>query len=123
MEHVAKHLEKAATGAEDPVVFGGPTDPSLMAWVTSPDVAVVREVDVDKWVLNNPLRSASEGRGVGRRRDVLPSTASLASGPMVGIPQTMSLSFSRSTPTVVGSENDEVEIEEGDEDAEGEEEY
>lgn len=122
MEHVAKHLEKAATGAEDPVAFGGPTDPSLMAWVTSPDVAVVREVDAGKWILNNPLRSASEGRGVGRRRDVLPSTVSLASRPLFGTPRTMSLSFSASAPTAVGSENDEIVVEGGEEDAEGEEE-
>lgn len=124
MEHVAKHLEKAATGAEDPVVFGGPTDPTLMDWVTSPEVAVVREVDAGKWILNNPLRSASEGRGVGRRRDVS-LTASLACGSVHGTSQLMSLSFpaSSSTPTVAGSENDDIVVEGGDEDAEGEEEY
>lgn len=124
MEHVAKHLEKAATGAEDPVVFGGPTDPTLMDWVTSPEVAVVRKVDAGKWILNNPLRSASEGRGVGRRRD-LSLTASLTCGSVHGTSQLMSLSFPAnwSTPTVAGSENDEIVVEDGNEDAEGEEEY
>lgn len=121
MEHVAKHLEKAAIGAEDPVVFGGPTDPSLMDWVNSAEVAVVREVDPGKWVLNNPLRSASEGRGVGRRRGV--STSSVPPGSVVGTSRTMSLSFSPSTPAAVALENDETVIEEGEEDAEGEEEY
>lgn len=72
MEHVARHLEKAALGQEEPVVFGGPADPSLMEWVMSPNVNVVRAAAAGPgaWVLNNPLRAASEGRGVGRKRDV-----------------------------------------------------
>lgn len=143
MEHVAKHLEKAATGAEDPVVFGGPTDPSLMAWVTSSEVSVVRPVDGSnkRWILNNPLRSASEGRGVGRRRDVLPMSSTTTtrgsiapSRSVVGTSKTMSpLSSSFSAcaasppgmvPVVPEEESacDEIIVEEGDEDAEGEEE-
>lgn len=122
MEHVAKHLEKAATGAEDPVVFGGPADPTLMAWVTRPDVAVVREAAAaGKWVLNNPLRSASEGRGVGRRREVASLTSSSpARGSVHGTSQVMALSL---PAAVGGAEKNEIVVEEGDEDAEGEEEY
>ncbi|KKY34310.1 putative c2h2 finger domain-containing protein [Diaporthe ampelina] len=110
MEHVARHLEKAATGAEDPVVFGGPTDPSLMAWVSRPDVAVARQVaGTGEWVLNNPLRPAGEGRAAGRKRSA-PSAASppvvVAASPVV---------------TSVASEI-LVENEDEDEDAEGEEE-
>lgn len=118
MEHVAKHLEKAATGAEDPVVFGGPTDPSLMDWVTKPEVAVVRKVDAETWMLNNPLRSASEGRGVGRRREV--PTTSAASGSVVGM---ISLPFSASMSAFVSPEDGHIVTEEEDEDAEGEVEY
>lgn len=108
MEHVAKHLEKAATGAEDPVVFGGPTDPTLMAWVARPDVAVARPVAATgEWVLNNPLRPAGEGRAAGRKR----SAAASASSPAV-----VAVS-----PTVT-SVASEILVEDEDEDAEGEEE-
>lgn len=126
MEHVAKHLEKASVGDEDPVVFGGPTDPSLMEWVTRPDVAVVRNVGGGKWALNNLLRSATEGRGVGRRRDVGAKSSTMVSqtaAAVVSMPQTMStLSFSTKTPAVVAPLGDaEVAVDEGEVDAEGEE--
>lgn len=129
MEHVARHLESAAVGEEAPVVFGGPTDPTLVAWATSPDVAVVRAAGAGQWVLNNPLRGASEGRGVGRKRGVsqqssLSSTASigtvaasplLADGPLATLIRT-------GTSTGEPSVKSEILVEEGDEDAEGEEE-
>lgn len=109
MEHVARHLEKAATGAEEPVVFGGPTDPSLMAWVSRPDVAVARQVAATgEWVLNNPLRPAGEGRAAGRKRS---AAASAASSPVVVA----------SSPAVT-SVASEILVEDEDEDAEGEEE-
>ncbi|KAL1867714.1 hypothetical protein Daus18300_006270 [Diaporthe australafricana] len=101
MEHVARHLEKAAAGAEEPVVFGGPTDPSLMAWVARPDVAVARHVAATgAWALNNPLRSAGDSRTTGRKRSV----PSAASSPVVVV----------ASPVVL--------VEDEDEDAEGEEE-
>lgn len=113
MEHVARHLEKAATGAEEPVVFGGPTDPSLMAWVARPDVAVARLVAATgEWVLNNPLRPAGEGRSAGRKRSAAAASAS-ASSPSVVV----------SSPTVTSVASEIlVEDEDEDEDAEGEEE-
>lgn len=107
MEHVARHLEKAATGAEEPVVFGGPTDPSLMRWVARPDVAVARLVTATgEWVLNNPLRPAGEGRSAGRKK----SAASAASSPVVVA----------ASPAIT-SVASEILVDE-DEDAEGEEE-
>ncbi|KAK2615412.1 hypothetical protein N8I77_002168 [Diaporthe amygdali] len=108
MEHVAKHLEKAATGAEDKVVFGGPTDPSLMAWVSRPDVAVARQLEsTGAWVLNNPLRAAGESRATGRKRSVPSATSS----PVVNV----------ASPAVT-SVASEIHVEDEDEDAEGEEE-
>ncbi|PSR85904.1 hypothetical protein BD289DRAFT_347825, partial [Coniella lustricola] len=59
MEHVARHLEKAALGQEAPVIFGGPTDGTLMSWATRPDVAVVKLVAPGHWQLNKPLQAAS----------------------------------------------------------------
>lgn len=66
MEHVARHLEAAALGQEEAVVFGGPLDNSLTEWATRPDVAVVRAAGPGRWVLNNPLsRTAASGAGDG----------------------------------------------------------
>ncbi|KAJ9156340.1 Hydrogen peroxide stress regulator 1 [Pleurostoma richardsiae] len=63
MEHVARHLERAAAGAEPAVVFGGGGDPTLMAWATRGDVAVVRmAAGGGAWEMNNPLRRET-GRG------------------------------------------------------------
>lgn len=113
MEHVARHLERAALGQEEPVVFGGPTDPSLMDWVTNVDVAVVRSVGPDRWVLNNPLRAASEGRGVGRKREVVldAATSTLAGG-------SSAVSPDGTSPTI----QNEIFVDDVEEDAEGEEE-
>ncbi|KAK7744498.1 hypothetical protein SLS53_003382 [Cytospora paraplurivora] len=113
MEHVAKHLESAAGGEEEPVVFGGLSDPSLMAWATMPEVAVVRAHGPGRWVLNNPLRSAGESRGAGRKRAA--SSASASTPPVV---------CARSGPSspAAGSVKSEIVVDSGDEDAEGEEE-
>ncbi|KUI72535.1 Hydrogen peroxide stress regulator 1 [Cytospora mali] len=111
MEHVAKHLEKVAAGEEDPVVFGGPSDPTLMAWATRPEVAVVRPVGGEKWVLNNPLRSAGEGRGAGRKKGASPTSTSPVAGYARG-PLSPAMTSVKS----------EIVVESGDEDAEGEEE-
>lgn len=113
MEHVARHLERAALGIEEPVVFGGPTDPSLMEWVTNADVAVVRSLGPGKWVLNNPLRAASEGRGVGRKREVLLDAT--ASPPARG---SSAVSPGGASPLI----KNEIFVDDGEEDAEGEEE-
>lgn len=55
MEHVARHLERAAAGEEEPVRFGGDHDQSLSAWVESPAVDVVRRC-YGGWKLNNPIK-------------------------------------------------------------------
>ncbi|SPQ22133.1 5d4d9216-3e99-4ee8-a50d-24945fa4501d [Thermothielavioides terrestris] len=41
MEHVAKHMERAAQGAEPRVVFGGAADPTLVEWAARADVAII----------------------------------------------------------------------------------
>lgn len=128
MEHVARHLDAAALGREEGVVFGGPGDASLMSWVTRADVAVVRALPGDGgWVLNNPLRAASEGRGVGRKREVIavPSSSSSApfTLPMVGASVAGSsrrLSAVAIAPSPLA--RSEIYVEEGMEDAEGEDE-
>lgn len=57
MEHVAKHLEKAAAGLEDAIAFGGPGDPTLTSWAARADVAVVvPSAAPGGWTMNNPLR-------------------------------------------------------------------
>ncbi|KAI1808124.1 hypothetical protein F4811DRAFT_559402 [Daldinia bambusicola] len=56
MEHVAKHLEKAVTGSELPIVFGGPNDETLINWATRPEVAIIEKGAKGKWELRNPLK-------------------------------------------------------------------
>lgn len=56
MEHVAKHLERAAQGAEKAVVFGGDTDLTLVDWAASRHVSVVRRDAKGAWRLCNPLK-------------------------------------------------------------------
>ncbi|KAI0171600.1 hypothetical protein BJ166DRAFT_226718 [Pestalotiopsis sp. NC0098] len=63
MEHVAKHLEKAASGHEAQITFGGDNDPTLMNWVIRPDVAVVKADGHGRWALNNPLKPERSGKG------------------------------------------------------------
>ncbi|KAI5858173.1 hypothetical protein GGS23DRAFT_334818 [Durotheca rogersii] len=59
MEHVAKHLEKAVTGSEPPIQFGGENDRTLMDWATRADIAIVEKGERGKWKLRNPLKSGS----------------------------------------------------------------
>lgn len=119
MEHVARHLERAALGQEEPVVFGGPTDMTLMDWVTSASVAVVRSVGPGSWVLNNPLRAASERRGVGRKREVFGTSHSLdATGTSSLTGNSSAVTPSVPSPLI----KNEIFVDEGEEDAEGEEE-
>ncbi|GAP89563.1 putative c2h2 finger domain-containing protein [Rosellinia necatrix] len=57
MEHVAKHLEKAAAGAEPPLRFDGDTDVTLVEWATSPAIGILRREENDGWTLLNPLKA------------------------------------------------------------------
>ncbi|KAK3327808.1 hypothetical protein B0T19DRAFT_174508 [Cercophora scortea] len=64
MEHVARHLEKAAAEREPPVVFGGQGDPSLVHWASSDQVAIIKRAAGDEgreWVLNTPLKRGAGG--------------------------------------------------------------
>lgn len=144
MEHVARHLERAALGQEDPVVFGGDADPSLMAWAARSDVAVVRPAPAgvgaaQAWVLNNPLRVAGSGSagGSGARAEGKSRRAGMkremASGAAMAAPLgraassaasagSVVVSFGTGTSTRAPSVKSEIFVEEGDEDAEGEDE-
>ncbi|KAI1107127.1 hypothetical protein F4804DRAFT_242158 [Jackrogersella minutella] len=59
MEHVAKHLEKAVTGSELPVDFGGEHDKTLIDWATRADISIIERGEKGKWRLRNPLKSSS----------------------------------------------------------------
>lgn len=132
MEHVARHLERAALGQEEPVAFGGPADPSLTVWATRADVAVVRPAGPGHWALNNPLRAAGggggasdEGRGAGGRRRAAATSSMRGGGHVVSASAAGSAaeSFEVGTPTGVPSVRSEILVEEdGEADAEGEEE-
>ncbi|OLN85889.1 hypothetical protein CCHL11_05400 [Colletotrichum chlorophyti] len=69
MEHVARHLERAADGIEPPVRFGGDSDLTLTRWASNPDVYVVRRTNgPGGWELINPLKGEvgpSTGNGKG----------------------------------------------------------
>ncbi|KAI1293957.1 hypothetical protein F5Y03DRAFT_327138 [Xylaria venustula] len=58
MEHVAKHLEKAASGTEPPVKFGGDTDGTLVDWATSPAIGILKRGEKGRWALQNPLKAS-----------------------------------------------------------------
>jgi len=61
MEHVARHLDRAAQGSEPSVVFGGPQDTCLTAWAGSPEVSII-EPTARGWRLKAP--SSGRGRGL-----------------------------------------------------------
>ena len=50
MEHVARHLDRAADGQEPHVNFGGDNDTLLLQWASSPEVNIVGLQD-GKWTL------------------------------------------------------------------------
>jgi len=55
MEHVAKHLEAAARDLEDPVIFGGIHDRTLLDWSMRADVGIVFQMSPGDYRLDNPL--------------------------------------------------------------------
>jgi hypothetical protein len=57
MEHVARHLEKAAAHQEPSVEFGGVNDETLARWAASPEVNVV-QLHGNQWRLHNPLKGS-----------------------------------------------------------------
>ncbi|KAI0144007.1 hypothetical protein F4776DRAFT_451239 [Hypoxylon sp. NC0597] len=65
MEHVAKHLEKAVTGSERPIEFGGPHDKTLIDWATRADIAIIEKGEKGNWRLRNPLKSSNSPRTEG----------------------------------------------------------
>ncbi|KAK3325455.1 hypothetical protein B0H66DRAFT_124784 [Apodospora peruviana] len=61
MEHVARHLEKAAAGKEEAVVFGGKHDPSLVQWAADVDIIRKSGRGGDGWELNTLLKRGGHG--------------------------------------------------------------
>ncbi|KAI1459284.1 hypothetical protein F4805DRAFT_92850 [Annulohypoxylon moriforme] len=59
MEHVARHLEKAVTGSEQPIEFGGDHDNTLIDWATRADIAIIERGEKGKWRLRNPLKPSN----------------------------------------------------------------
>ncbi|KAI1140401.1 hypothetical protein F5Y05DRAFT_411457 [Hypoxylon sp. FL0543] len=62
MEHVARHLEKAATGSERRIEFGGEHDRTLIDWATRADIAIIERGEKGNWRLRNPLKSSNGPR-------------------------------------------------------------
>ncbi|KAK7415370.1 hypothetical protein QQX98_005909 [Neonectria punicea] len=58
MEHVARHLERAASNDEPPVQFGGLNDDTLIGWAASEDVKVIYRDESRGWQLCQPLKNA-----------------------------------------------------------------
>ncbi|KAK4241341.1 zinc finger protein ZIC 5 [Achaetomium macrosporum] len=58
MEHIAKHMERAAEGREGRVVFGGEGDPTLVGWASSKGVGIISRAA--------GKRSEDGGGGTGR---------------------------------------------------------
>lgn len=56
MEHVAVHLERAASGEEPAVLFGGSNDVELTEWASSPNVNVI-ELTAEGWKTCQPLKA------------------------------------------------------------------
>lgn len=115
MEHLAKHLEAAARGDEQPVhLAGGPgaqPDRSLIEWASRPDVAIIVPCGgggntglPPQWVLNNPLKPT----GVA----VMAAAAAAAAAASTVTPA----SSAAETTVVLG----EIIVDTGEEDAEGE---
>ncbi|KAK7969209.1 hypothetical protein PG988_008282 [Apiospora saccharicola] len=62
MEHLAKHLEKSATGIEQRIDFNGENHPTLVSWASRPDVAIIVPDGKRGWILNNPLKPEKNGK-------------------------------------------------------------
>ncbi|KAK0728600.1 hypothetical protein B0T26DRAFT_638447 [Lasiosphaeria miniovina] len=95
MEHVAKHLEKAAVGKEDSVVFGGDNDPTLVQWASRPDVGIIKPAPAGRagaWELNTPIRRGPGG-----------ATLVVAAAPVVITPTPMPATLLPVQPATAGN--------------------
>jgi hypothetical protein len=45
MEHIARHMEMAATGEADDIVIGGDNDRTLIDWASLPEIGVIKRVN------------------------------------------------------------------------------
>ncbi|KAH8881537.1 hypothetical protein GQ53DRAFT_754184 [Thozetella sp. PMI_491] len=81
MEHVGRHLERAAASEEPPVEFGGPHDPTLIEWASHHEVAVIRRGATGRWELNNPLRPTAKMTSTGEM--ILHISSTTPAGPSV----------------------------------------
>ncbi|VUC22643.1 unnamed protein product [Clonostachys rosea] len=57
MEHIARHMEKAASGEEEGIVIGGDNDRTLIEWASSSEAGVLKRVD-DQWEVVFPKTKA-----------------------------------------------------------------
>jgi hypothetical protein len=56
MEHVARHMEKAAAGEEPAMCFGYVPDKSIVDWAETPGVDVIRRIPTGGWELCNQAK-------------------------------------------------------------------
>ncbi|KAK4033426.1 hypothetical protein C8A01DRAFT_49991 [Parachaetomium inaequale] len=111
MEHVAKHMGKAAgPGAGGRVVFGGAGDATLVEWAASAEVAIIVPAEAGGWVLKSPLK-----RGPGGNVVVTAPVGQGQAGGEDGVVEGEIVVVSQ------GCDEDGDEEEEEEEDAEGEE--
>jgi hypothetical protein len=117
MEHVAKHMDRAAQGREGKVVFGGVEDETLVEWASRGDVGII---------VPGPGTDTEGGGGDGRGSGwVLESP--LKRGPGGNVVVNVTAGVQQQQGVELGGEGEEIvvlqedEDEEGDEDAEGEE--
>ncbi|KAF7542940.1 hypothetical protein G7Z17_g11150 [Cylindrodendrum hubeiense] len=58
MEHVARHLERAANKEEPKVRFGTDDDTTLIDWAASESVNVIHKTSDGRWALGQPLKNS-----------------------------------------------------------------
>lgn len=110
MEHLAKHMDRAAQGGEGRVVFGGPGDDTLVEWAAREDVAIIVPKndagDQDgegEWVLKAPLK-----RGPGGNVVVLAPVHGAQAGVAATISTTTTTTTTITTGGGGGDDEDEV---------------
>ncbi|KAK1754556.1 zinc finger protein ZIC 5 [Echria macrotheca] len=118
MEHVARHLDRAAQGSESPVAFGGERDRCLTQWAGSGEVGIIELVG-GRWVLRNRAASASAASTAATA-----ATAAAQGGDNKAVARRVAASSRQRLGQVVNEVRDEIVVGEGQEeddevDAEG----
>ncbi|TQV91924.1 hypothetical protein V2A60_005981 [Cordyceps javanica] len=71
IEHVALHMQRAASGQEPPLSFGGPDNCTLTEWAASEAVGITHQTSAGTWTLCKPIH----GRGSNPQSDCSRSAA------------------------------------------------